>query len=102
MKDVSPMRGIRDLHPEDIRKAASRGKAIRPLASVGKSAEVGPEEVDPRSPLNVFGATNVVVFRCEDSGERVVAGASGGGVATSRAVLRDLVTIAQGIGGGRE
>ena len=102
LKDVSPMRGIRDLRPEDIRKAASKGKAIRPLASVGKSAEVGPEEVDPRSPLNVFGATNVVVFRCEDSGERVVAGASGGGVATSRAVLRDLVTIAQGIGGGRE
>jgi homoserine dehydrogenase len=94
LADVHPMRGIRDLTIEDVRRAASRGRTIRPVASVSSSAEVGPKEVDLRSPLNVFGATNVVVFRCEDSGERVVAGASGGGVATSRAVLRDLVAIA--------
>ena len=96
LADVRPMRGIRDLNLQDIRRARSKGKLIRPLARVSEEAEVGPKEVDPRSPLNVYGATNVVVFRCEDSGERVVAGASGGGVATSRAVLRDLVTIAQG------
>jgi len=101
LADVSPMRGIRDLSPGEVRRAASKGRTIRPLATAGKSAQVGPEEVDPRSPLNVFGATNVVVFTCEDSGERVVAGASGGGVATSRAVLRDLVAIAQGVGGAR-
>jgi len=95
LTDVRPLRGIRNLNQQDINGAKSKGKMIRPLASVSKSAEVGPKEVDPRSPLNVFGATNVVVFRCEDSGERVVAGASGGGVATSRAVLRDLVAIAQ-------
>jgi homoserine dehydrogenase len=98
LKDVRPMRGIRDLTLRDVRRARSKGKTIRPLATMSKTAEVGPKEVDPRSPLNVFGATNVVVFRCEDSGERVVAGASGGGVATSRAVLRDLVAIAQGRG----
>jgi len=96
LTDVSPMRGIRDLTFQDIRKAKSKGKTIRLLATMGKKAEVGPKEIDLRNPLNVFGATNVVVFRCEDSGERVVAGASGGGVATSRAVLRDLVAIAQG------
>jgi len=96
LADVDPMHGIRDLTVQDIRKAKSRGRTIRPLATMGQKAEVGPENVEPKSPLNVFGATNVVVFRCEDSGERVVAGASGGGVATSRAVLRDLVAIAQG------
>ena len=101
LEDVTPMRGIRHLTPQDVRRAASRGKAIRPLATVGETCEVGPVEVDPRSPLNVFGATNVAVFRCEDSGERVVAGASGGGVATSRAVLRDLVAIARGDRRGR-
>lgn len=101
LTDVNPMRGLRDLTPQDMRRAKARGKAIRPLAVVGDRAEVGPKEVDPRSPLNVFGATNVAVFRCEDSGERVVAGSSGGGVATSRAVLRDLVAIARGWGRGR-
>jgi homoserine dehydrogenase len=95
LADVRPMRGIRDLTPLDISRAKSKGRTIRPLATVGKTAEVGPKEVDSRGPLNVYGATNVVVFRCEDSRERVVAGASGGGVATSRAVLRDLVAIAQ-------
>ena len=101
LADVQPIQGIRDLTLQDIRGAGSRGKVIRPLATIGKAAEVGPKEVDQRSPLNVFGATNVVVFRCNESGERVVAGASGGGVATSRAVLRDLVSIARG-GGGEE
>ena len=85
-----------------MRRAASKGRAIRPVATVAKRADVGPKEVDQRDPLNVFGATNVVVFRCEDSGERVVSGASGGGVATSRAVLRDLVAIARGSGRGRD
>ena len=94
LRDVNPLRGIRDLTLADVKKAAAKGKMIRPLAQVATSAEVGPHEVDVRNPLNVFGATNVVVFRCEDSGERVIAGASGGGVATSRAVLRDLVAIA--------
>ena len=95
LADVNPMRGIRDLTSEDIRRAKSKGRAIRPLATVSERAEVSPKEVDSRSPLNVFGATNVVVFHCADSGERVVAGASGGGVSTSRAVLRDLIAIAQ-------
>ena len=94
LSDVNPFRGIRELKLDDVRKAASRGKAIRPLAEVQDKAEVGPKEVDARSPLNVYGATNSIVFRCEDSGERVIAGASGGGVSTSRAVLRDLVAIA--------
>ena len=102
LADVRPMLGIRDTSLQDIRRARSKGSFIRPLATVSKTAEVGPKEVDSRNPLNVFGATNVVVFRCEDSGERVVAGASGGGVATSRAVLRDLVAIAQGTGKGRD
>ena len=96
LADVKPMRGIRDLTLKDVRGAKSRGKMIRPLATMRQTAEVGPGDVDPRSPLNVFGATNVVVFRCEDSGERVVSGASGGGVATSRAVLRDLLALGQG------
>jgi homoserine dehydrogenase len=99
LADVKPMRSIRDLAPQDIRSAAFRGKTMKPLATASNTAEVGPREIDPRSPLNVSGATNAVIFRCEDSGERVVAGASGGGVATSRAVLRDLVAIAQGRGG---
>jgi homoserine dehydrogenase len=102
LADVSPRRGIRDLTLQDMRRAASKGRAIRPVATVAKRADVGPKEVDQRDPLNVFGATNVVVFRCEDSGERVVSGASGGGVATSRAVLRDLVAIARGSGRGRD
>jgi len=98
LADVNPMDGIRHMTQQDISAAKSRGKLIRPLATVGQKAEVGPGEVDSRSPLNVYGATNVVVFHCKDSGDRVVSGASGGGVSTSRAVLRDLVAIAQGHG----
>ena len=101
LADVNPLRGIRGITPSDVRSAASKGKAVRPLAQVGETAEVGPREVELRSPLNVYGATNVVVFRCEESGERVIAGASGGGVATSRAVLRDIVAIAADNGRGR-
>ena len=94
LADVKPLRGIRDLTISEVQSATSRGRVIRPLAQAGESAEVGPKEVETRSPLNVYGATNAVVFKCEDSGDRVVIGASGGGVATSRAVLRDLVAIA--------
>jgi homoserine dehydrogenase len=92
--DVRPLRGISEVGLDDVREAARRGRSIRPLATMHATAEVGPKEVEDRDPLNVFGATNVVVFRCSDSGDRVVSGHSGGGVATSRAVLRDLVSIA--------
>ena len=102
LADVKPLRGIRDLTISEVQSAASMGKVIRPLAQAGESVEVGPKEVEIRSPLNVYGATNAVVFRCEDSGDRVVSGASGGGVATSRAVLRDLVAIALASRRGRE
>jgi homoserine dehydrogenase len=94
MSDVHPLQGIRGITLGDLRAAALRGKAVRPLARLHGSAEVKPLEVDAKSPLNVFGATNVVVFHCRDSGERVISGPAGGGVATSRAVLRDLVDIA--------
>jgi homoserine dehydrogenase len=92
--DVRPLRGIGGVTLEDVRAAAARGRPIKPLARMHGVAEVGPKEVEARDPLNVSGPTNVVVFRCSDSGDRVVAGHAGGGVATSRAVLRDLVSIA--------
>lgn len=97
LKDVRPIEGIRDLTTESVRAAASKGKALRALARMHGSPEVGPMEVDIKNPLNVLGATNAVVFRCRDSGDRSVAGPSGGGVATSRAVLRDLVSIANAV-----
>ena len=93
--DVHPLEGIRGLTVERMREAAGRGMAVRPLAVMGRGAQVGPREVGARSPLNVYGATNVAVFHCKDSRERAISGPSGGGVATSRAVLRDLISIAK-------
>ncbi len=91
--DVNPLRGIREITSADLRSAASRKKVLKPIARVGDTAEVGPIEVAAGGPLNIPGHENVAVFRCHDSGERVVRGPTGGGIRTSRAVLRDLVAI---------
>ena len=96
LADVKRVRGVREVTRDEVRKAASRGMVIRQVAAMGQSAKVSLREVAAKSPLSVFGPINVVVFKCEDSGDRIVAGASGGGVSTSRAVLRDLVAIARG------
>ena len=97
LSDVHPLEGIRGMTLEALQAAEAKGRAVRPLARMHDSAEVKPTEVDAKSPLNVFGATNAVVFRCRDSGDRVISGPAGGGIATSRAVLRDLVDIATGM-----
>jgi homoserine dehydrogenase len=93
--DVSPLQGIRGVGKETLGAAKAHGKEIRPLAKMHGFAEVGPNEVDVRDAVNVHGARNVVVFHCIDSGDRAISGLAGGGIATSRAVLRDLVSIAE-------
>ena len=98
--DVHPLLGIRRVTPESVKAATSRGRSLRAVASMHGTATVGPREVDASDPLDVHGATNVAVFHCRDSGDRVIGGASGGGAATSRAVLRDLAAIARAMGEG--
>jgi homoserine dehydrogenase len=96
LHDVNPLVGIEGVTPEAIRGAEGRGKTVKPLARMHGSPEVRPEEVAKGEPLDVKGANNVAIFRCRDSGDRVVSGPSGGGTSTSRAVLRDLLTLANG------
>jgi homoserine dehydrogenase len=96
LRDVNPLVGIDGVTPEAIRGAAGRGKVVKLLARIHGSPAVRPEEVEKGEPLDVKGTNNVAIFRCQDSGDRVVSGPAGGGVSTSRAVLRDLLMLASG------
>ena len=88
-------RGIEGVTPDAVATAAARGRAIRLVARTVDGISVSPVEVDARSPLNVPGASHAVVFRCRDSGERVISGAGAGPGTTAGAVLRDLLTLAE-------
>jgi homoserine dehydrogenase len=94
LEDVDPLEGIEGISAETLRKTAARGKAVRLVAKMRESPQVSVLEVDARSPLNVKGASSSVVFYCRDSGERTITGPGAGSVTTSRAVLRDLISLA--------
>ena len=96
--------GITGVTIEDIAAAAARGFAIKLVASAflsdgGVSATVLPTAVPLDTPL---GSTDGVLNRIEVDaapvGRVAFAGPGAGGIATSSAVLGDLIAIARGAG----
>lgn len=94
LDDVRPIQGISNLTTSRIKGAWKHGRRLRSLAICDKKLSVRLAEVPKDYSLCVYGAWSAVKFHCVDSGDRVVSGPAGGGLATSRAVLRDLVAVA--------
>ncbi len=93
LKDVAIVEGIRRISPSKVKELRREGKKVRMVASVERRPEVKLLEVPDGDSLSIGGASNVVRFRCEYSGERVVSGPAAGGVTTSSAVMRDLLRV---------
>lgn len=87
-------RGIRDITQKDVQNAASRGAAVKLVASCGDGGvSVGPAEVSGDDPLCVNGTLNSVSFTSEHSGTQTIIGRGAGGTETASSVLRDLLDI---------
>ncbi len=100
LKDVAIVEGIRRISPSKVKELRREGKKVRMVASVERRPEVKLLEVPESDSLSIGGACNVVRFRCEYSGERVVSGPAAGGVTTSSAVMRDLLRVGGSVKGG--
>lgn len=94
LDDVS-VEGIEGLGPSRMGSARARKKKLRMVARTGGSPQIRLAELPESDPLAVDGAACSVRFRCEGSGNRVLTGPSGGGAATSAAVLRDIVAVGE-------
>ena len=97
LKDVET-RGIEELSLEEVLKAKEEGFAVRLIGSIKENLRVRPERVSLRDPLCVDSSLNAVVFTCRYSGQHVLIGRGAGGKETASAVIRDVLTIAQGFG----
>ena len=87
------IKGITEVSPRDVQTAKARGKVIKLIGSVEKSARVAPEEIDASHPLNVSGTFNAILFDTHPAGEITLVGKGAGGKETASAVLRDLIEI---------
>jgi homoserine dehydrogenase len=98
------MPGITGVTIEDIAAAAARGFAIKLVASAARSdGEVSAVVLPSAVPLDTpLGRTDGVLNRIEVDavpvGRVAFAGPGAGGLATSSAVLGDLIAIARGAG----
>lgn len=92
LSDVK-VQGIRRIDHQTVQEAAKRRKAVRLIGTTSEKLEVQPTEIDQDDPICVKDAFNAVRFRCEHSGEKVVAGKGAGGLETASAILRDLIEI---------
>jgi homoserine dehydrogenase len=100
--------GIARVSQRDIACARLHGFCIRSVAAVARTrngvvAEVAPALV-PRAHdfAAASGAQNVLHIHARDAGRLVLSGAGAGGVATSSAVLGDVVAVLREIGQRRE
>lgn len=102
-----PAQGIRDITPADIDSAAQTGHVIKLLAiaEVGRhggkpgiAVRVHPALVPTDHPLaSVRGPYNAVFVEAEAAGTLMFYGAGAGGLATSSAVLGDVVAAARNL-----
>ena len=102
-----PAQGIRDITPADIDSAAQTGHVIKLLAIAeegrhagkpGIAVRVHPALVPTDHPLaSVRGPYNAVFVEAEAAGTLMFYGAGAGGVATSSAVLGDVVAAARNV-----
>ena len=93
MKDINRT-GITNVSLSDVKKAATKGNAIKLLAICDrKRLLVEPTEVSRRDPICVNGTLNAVTFSSEHSGQQTIIGRGAGGMETASAMLRDLIEI---------
>ena len=93
MKDIN-CTGITNVSLSDVKKAATRGNAIKLLAICdSKRLHVAPTEVSRTDPICVNGTLNAVTFSSEHSGQQTIIGRGAGGMETASAMLRDLIEI---------
>ena len=93
MKDIN-CTGITNVSLSDVKKAATKGNAIKLLAICDrKRLLVEPTEVSRRDPICVNGTLNAVTFSSEHSGQQTIIGRGAGGMETASAMLRDLIEI---------
>ncbi|MGO8686386.1 MAG: homoserine dehydrogenase [Candidatus Dormibacteria bacterium] len=102
-------RGIRDIHPDDVRAARRLGSVIRLVATADRCGEglaltVQPTLVpSPGHPLgDLDGADNAVVVESDLAGRLLLRGRGAGADAAASAVLSDLVAVARARRQGRE
>jgi homoserine dehydrogenase len=92
-------RGIANVTPRDVARAARRGYRIRLVAAAlrapaGALAEVGPVLVRVDHPFaNTRGVENVVRIGARDAGTLLLSGLGAGGAASASPILGDLVTL---------
>jgi homoserine dehydrogenase len=93
MKDIN-CTGIINVSLSDVKKAATRGNAIKLLAVChSRRLHVAPTEVAKTDPICVNGTLNAVTFSSEHSGQQTIIGRGAGGMETASAMLRDLIEI---------
>jgi homoserine dehydrogenase len=93
VRDVK-VKGIQEVTAEQAWGAASKGEAVRLIASAGDDGiTVGPETIQRDDPLCVVGTYNAVKFHCRSSGDKVIVGKGAGGPETASSLLRDLIEI---------
>ena len=92
--------GIRGVTQRGVKGAASRGCAVKLIASCkssGRDLAVGLREVPLDDPLCVNGTLNAVSFTSEHSGTQTIIGRGAGGTETASSILRDLLDVRKGM-----
>ncbi|MDA4114517.1 MAG: homoserine dehydrogenase [Thaumarchaeota archaeon] len=93
VRDVR-VKGIAEISPGDVDRAAAKGDAVRLLATAdGGELSVAPVVIRRDDPLCVSGTYNAVKFHCRYSGPKVIVGKGAGGPETASSLLRDLIEI---------
>ena len=96
-------KGISDITPEDIKKAAAAGNVIKLIGRVRKEGDdirctVSPELIPTSDPLAmVDGVYNAIVVRGNFIGDVTFYGQGAGGRATASAIIGDVIEIAKNI-----
>ena len=83
---------LSDVQTEGIRNVRP-GSSARLIGEISDTLRVGPQEVDPASPLAVTGTLNAVTLSLKNSGDVTLVGRGAGGRETATSVIRDLISI---------
>ena len=94
VRDVR-VKGIAEVSPQEVDRAAAKGDAVRLVATADGEAglSVSPVVMRRDDPLCVSGTYNAVKFHCRYSGPKVIVGKGAGGPETASSLLRDLIEI---------
>ncbi len=94
------VRGIGQISPGELARAAAKGAAVRLIATADGDLSVAPLAIPRDDPLCISGPYNAVKFHCRYSGPKVIVGKGAGGPETASSLLRDLIEIRGRLGGG--